>query len=70
VTDILNIFFKCTQSIPIFRLAIGNISGGAVLLFQRLFADVGFQSSSFESYDIEKQEALYKWSKEAIAAWM
>lgn len=40
-----------------------------VLVLQKLFGSVDFRPSSTESYDFDKQDALYRWSKEAISPW-
>mmetsp|Transcript_8393 Transcript_8393/g.11919 ORF Transcript_8393/g.11919 Transcript_8393/m.11919 type:complete len:107 (-) Transcript_8393:718-1038(-) len=45
-------------------------SGPILMMVQRFFADVSMVKSSEDSYDISKQDALYEWSKHAIAPWM
>mmetsp|Transcript_12182 Transcript_12182/g.22828 ORF Transcript_12182/g.22828 Transcript_12182/m.22828 type:complete len:411 (+) Transcript_12182:188-1420(+) len=53
-----------------YRETLTWLGGIGVLLFQKLFASVSFRSTSWEGYNVEKQDALYQWSKEAIKRWM
>lgn len=56
--------------IPFFREATVSISANVVLLSQKVFASVDFRSTSSDGYNVEKQDALYEWSKEAVQVWM
>jgi NAD(P)-dependent dehydrogenase (short-subunit alcohol dehydrogenase family) len=62
--------WKLTSPIPFFREATVSIGASFLLLVQKTFASVGFRSTSSDGYNVEKQDALYKWSKEAVQAWM
>jgi NAD(P)-dependent dehydrogenase (short-subunit alcohol dehydrogenase family) len=46
---------------------IGSI---AIIHFQRFFPLVGPIASSPQSYDLEIQESLYEWSKQAVSQWL
>ena len=47
------------------------LAGMIILYFQRFFfKEIAIADSSIESYDVDKQESLYKWSVREISPWL
>ena len=67
----LNEFIISMMPIPYLReVYCGTLGGVFIMAVQKLFANVNFRPTTSEGYDVEKQDALYKWSKETIAQWL
>jgi NAD(P)-dependent dehydrogenase (short-subunit alcohol dehydrogenase family) len=69
---LLSLIQNLASVIPLryYRETLTWFGGIGLLFFQKAFASVTFRSTSSEGYNIEKQDALYRWSKEAIRPWV
>jgi len=47
-----------------------TIVGPTLLLLQKFFATVGYKETSYESFNVDNQDALFQWSKDTISPWM
>ena len=76
VTSNLNLFTFCfifqnrwAETLGI-RASVGWINGALLLFPQKFVPSVKFRHSSVESYDLQKQDAFFKWSMDAVAPWL
>lgn len=69
---LLSVIDKLVTIFPVryYREIITWVGGMGLLLFQKAFASVDFRPTSREGYNVEQQDALYRWSKEAVKPWM
>lgn len=71
-----NAFFKATNILSFVdrtdslrAFVVSNVAN-VLLLAQKFFASVDFRESSDASFNVEYQDALYKWTKDEISEWM
>lgn len=69
---LLSVVDKLVRIFPVryYRETLTWFGGIGLLMFQKAFASVTFRPTSREGYSVEKQDALYQWSKEAVKRWM
>ena len=67
---VINEYLWSLLPVPFYREIYCQVSGVVLLFTQKFFADVDFRETSSDGYLMEKQDALYQWSKETISAWM
>jgi Short-chain dehydrogenases of various substrate specificities len=69
---LLSVIDKLVAIFPVryYRETLTWLGGMGLLLFQKAFASVDFRPTSREGYNVEQQDALYQWSKEAVKPWM